>query len=266
LVAAQRTGMNLQRLHVGTMGWSYGFWKGNFYPQNLSSKEFLGFYAAQFNTVEVDSTFYRIPRTQSVMDWKQQTPPDFLFSLKFPKIITHVKMLKDCQEEAQVFVERVGLLQEKLGPLLLQFPYAFGNEHAPLLREFLRLLPKKHRYIVEIRNQKLLNDSFYSILRDNNVVLAWVGSPFMPLINEVTSDFVYIRWVGDRRSVNGTLSKIEMDKTADIKLWAERVKPFLDNQTQVFGYFSKYYSGYPPADIRELLKHYPDLNSESHAF
>ena len=236
------------------MGWSYIFWKGNFYPENLVSKEFLSFYATQFNTVEVDSTFYRIPRKQSVIDWKQQTPSGFLFSLKFPRIITHVKMLKNCQEETRLFLDRVGLLQKKLGPLLLQFPSSFRNEHALILRDFLGSLPKEHRYVVEIRNRKLLNDSFYSILRDYNVVLAWVDSPFMPLIREATSDFIYIRWEGDRRSVSGTLGKIEIDRTDSIKLWAERIKHFLGSQTDVFGYFSKYYSGYPPADIRELLK------------
>jgi uncharacterized protein YecE (DUF72 family) len=244
----------MRRVHIGTMGWSYNFWKENFYPENLSSKEFLTYYARQFNTVEVDNTFYRIPSKQTVTAWKEQAPSDFLFSLKFPKIITHVKMLKDCQEEARVFLERVGLLQEKLGPLLLQFPYAFGNEHVPLLREFLETLPKEHRYVVEVRNRKLLNDSLFSTLRDRNVVLAWVDSPFMPLINEVTSDFIYIRWEGDRRKVNGTIGKIEVDKTTSIKLWAERIRKFLENQTEVFGYFSKYYSGHPPSDAREFLK------------
>ena len=236
------------------MGWSYSFWRGNFYPENLSSKEFLAYYAKQFNTVEVDSTFYRIPRKQNVVDWKEQTPSGFLFSLKFPRIITHVKMLKDCQEEARVFLDRVGLLQEKLGPLLLQFPYAFGNEHVPLLREFLDTLPKECRYVVEIRNKKLLSDSFYSILRNSDAVLAWVDSPFMPPINEVTSDFIYIRWEGDRRTVNGTLGRIEVDRTTHIKSWADKIKQFLDRQTEVFGYFSKYYSGHPPADAHELLK------------
>jgi uncharacterized protein YecE (DUF72 family) len=244
----------MRRVHIGTMGWSYNFWKENFYPENLTSKEFLTYYARQFNTVEVDNTFYRIPSKQTVIAWKEQAPSGFLFSLKFPKIITHVKMLKDCQEEARVFIERVGLLQEKLGPLLLQFPYAFGNEHAPLLRDFLNTLPKEHRYVVEVRNRKLLNDNLYSTLRDRNVVLAWVDSPFMPLINEVTSDFIYIRWEGDRRKVNGTIGKIEADKTTSIKLWAERIRKFLENQTEVFGYFSKYYSGYPPSDVREFLK------------
>jgi uncharacterized protein YecE (DUF72 family) len=107
---------------------------------------------------------------------------------------------------------------------------------------------------VEVRNRKLLNDSLYSTLRDRNVVLAWVDSPFMPLINEVTSDFIYMRWEGDRRKVNGTIGKIEVDKTTSIKLWAERIRRFLENQTEVFGYFSKYYSGHPPSDVREFLK------------
>jgi uncharacterized protein YecE (DUF72 family) len=236
------------------MGWSYNFWKGNFYPENLASKEFLAYYAKQFDTVEVDSTFYRIPRRQSVLDWKEQTPEGFVFSLKFPQVITHVKMLKDCQEEVTVFLERVGLLQEKLGALLLQFPYAFGVEQASLLRDFLRTLPAKHRYVVEVRNRKLLNGELYSVLRDNNVVLAWVDSPFMPLIDEVTSDFIYVRWEGDRRRVKGTLGRIEVDRSEKIKQWADRLKPFLEAQVEVFGYFSKYYSGYPTSDVNEFLK------------
>jgi uncharacterized protein YecE (DUF72 family) len=244
----------MRKIHVGTMGWSYSFWRENFYPRNLASRGFLAYYATQFDTVEVDSTFYRIPRRQSVVDWREQTPSGFLFSLKFPRMITHVRMLKDCQEETRVFLDRVGLLQEKLGPLLLQFPYSFGDEHVPLLREFLETLPKEHRYVVEVRNRKLLNDSFYSILRDSHAVLAWVDSPFMPLVNQVTSDFIYMRWEGDRRRVNGTLGKTEVDRAANIRLWADRIKPFTDSQKEVFGYFSKYYSGYPPADARALLK------------
>jgi uncharacterized protein YecE (DUF72 family) len=240
-------------LRVGTMGWSYGFWKGNFYPEKLSSKEFLAYYAKEFNTVEVNSTFYRIPRRQSVLDWKEQTPEGFVFSLKFPQVITHVKMLENCQGETSVFLERVELLKEKLGSLLLQFPYAFGMEHVPLLRDFLQNLPKEHRYVVEVRNRKLLNDSFYSVLRDNNVVLAWVDSPFMPQISEVTSDFIYVRWEGDRRRVKGTLGRMEVDRAEKIKLWADRIKPFLERQTEVFGYFSKYYSGHSPSDAEALL-------------
>jgi len=242
------------RVHVGTMGWSYGFWKSSFYPESLGSKEFLGYYAEQFGTVEVDSTFYRIPRKQSVLDWKEQTPEGFLFSLKFPQVITHIKMLANCQEETGVFLERVSLLKEKLGVLLLQFPYAFGTEHVTLLRDFLQTLPKKHRYAVEVRNRKLLNEGFYSVLRDSNVAFAWVDTPFMPEISEETSNFIYVRWEGDRRRVNGTFGRIEVDRKTQIKAWADKLKPFLEKDTEVFGYFSKYFSGHPPSDVHGFLK------------
>jgi uncharacterized protein YecE (DUF72 family) len=240
-------------LHVGTMGWSYGFWRGNFYPEGLSSREFLGFYGSRFGTVEVDGTFYRIPRRQSVIDWGEQTPEGFVFSLKFPRVVTHVKMLRDCWEETGVFLERVGVLGEKLGVLLLQFPYAFGVERVGVLRDFLAGLPGDRRYVVEVRNRKLLNEGLFGVLRDFNVVLAWVDSPFMPQISEVTSDFLYVRWEGDRRRVKGTLGRREVDRAESIRVWADRLKPFLDEQKTVFGYFSKYYSGHSPSDAMELL-------------
>jgi uncharacterized protein YecE (DUF72 family) len=107
--------------------------------------------------------------------------------------------------------------------------------------------------VVEVRNRKLLNDNFYSVLRDNDVVLAWVDSPFMPQISELTSDFIYVRWVGDRRSVKGTLGRKEVDRTERINAWAEKLKPHLEEDTEVFGYFSKYYSGHSPSDAEALL-------------
>ena len=241
------------RIHVGTMGWSYSFWKGNFYPETLTTKEFLTHYAKQFNTVEVESTFYRIPRAQSLKDWQAQTPENFVFSLKFPKVITHDKMLENCSEETSVFLERVRLLKEKLGALVLQFPSTFGIKHIPLLNNFLRTLPKEYHYVVEVRNRKLLNDKFYSVLKDNKVVLAWADSPLMPQISEVTSDFIYIRWLGDPRHIKGNLGRIEVDRKAQIKAWAEKIKPFLERKDEVFGYFSKYYSGYSPSDAKNLI-------------
>jgi uncharacterized protein YecE (DUF72 family) len=184
---------------------------------------------------------------------EKQVPQGFLFSLKFPRVITHIKMLKNCQKEVEVFLERVNLLQDKIGVLLLQFPSTFGTKHVTLLLDFLQNLPKTQRYAVEVRNQKLLNKNFYPVLRDNNVALAWVDSPFISKLNEVTSNFIYIRWKGDRRQIKGTLGRKETNKIAKIKAWTDRIKPLLEKQTEVFGYFSKYYSGYPPSDVRELL-------------
>jgi uncharacterized protein YecE (DUF72 family) len=244
----------MSNIHIGTMGWSYDFWKGNFYPEGLAASEFLAYYSKQFDTVEVDSTFYRIPRKQTVLDWKEQTTPGFLFSLKFPRVITHVKMLRDCQEETGVFLERVELLEDKLGPLLLQLPPAFRDDRINLVRVFLKGLPKEHRYVVEVRNPKMLNDTLYSILRESEVALAWVDSPSMPFIDEITGDFIYVRWEGDRKRVNGTLGKIEVDNKANLKSWVNKMKPYFGKQTEVFGYFSKYYSGLPTSDVHEFLR------------
>jgi uncharacterized protein YecE (DUF72 family) len=241
----------MQNLHLGTIGWSYNFWKGKFYPNKTNPKDYLAYYSTQFNTVEVDSTFYRIPTPPTVTNWKQQTPESFLFSPKFPQLITHIKMLKDCKYETDVFLDRVNLLGEKLGPLLLQFPPNFGVEHMPVLADFLHAMPEKHRYVVEIRNKSWLNQEFYSLLRDNKVALAWADTPLMSEISEVTADFLYVRWEGDRKKVKGTLGAIEADRTGDLKLVAEKIKPFLSKMA-VFGYFGKYYSGFPPSDIVSL--------------
>jgi uncharacterized protein YecE (DUF72 family) len=242
----------MQNLHLGTIGWSYNFWKSKFYPNKTAPKDYLAYYASQFNTVEVDSTFYRIPTQSTVTNWKQQTPENFMFSLKFPQVITHIKMLKDCQYETGVFLDRASQLGEKLGPLLLQFPPNFGVEHLPDLEDFLQKLPKQHRYVVEVRNKSWLKQEFYSILRANKVALAWADSPLMAQISEVTADFLYVRWEGDRKKVKGTLGKIEVDRAGDLKLEADKIKPFVSKQIEVFGYFGKYYSGYPPSDIANL--------------
>jgi uncharacterized protein YecE (DUF72 family) len=242
----------MKNLHLGTIGWSYSFWKDKFYPSKTASKDFLVYYASRFDTVEVDSTFYRIPTRQAVTNWMSQTPKDFKFSLKFPNVITHIKMLVDCERETNFFLERTKILNGKLGPLLLQFPPNFGVDRLPDLADYLKRLPKTNRYVVEVRSKGWLNADFYSLLRASNAALAWVDSPNMPLTAEVTSDFLYVRLEGDRKVVNGTLGKIEADTRENLQVWAERLKPYLTGKMEVFGYFGKYYSGYPPSDVDYL--------------
>ena len=244
----------MHNLHLGTIGWSYNFWEGKFYPAKTASKDYLSYYASRFNSVEVDSTFYRIPTKQTVTNWKQQTPNSFVFSLKFPQIITHVKMLRDCQSETNAFLDRANSLGEKLGPLLLQFPPNYSAEHMPELANYLKKLPQQHRYAVEVRDETWLKSEFYSLLKENNAAFAWVDSPKMPQILEVTTDFLYIRLEGDRRKVNGTLGRIEVERQQDLEVWAKKIKPSLDKGNDVFGYFGKYYSGYPPSDVGYLQK------------
>lgn len=252
MAAAERK-RSITSLHLGTIGWSYNFWKGNFYPKKTTSKNFLAYYSSRFNTVEVDSTFYRMPTPKTITNWKNQTPDDFMFSLKFPNVITHIKMLKECQAETVRFLERAKLLGKKLGPLLLQFPPRFGVEHLPDLTKFLNELPKLNRYVVEIRNGGFLNQEFYELLKANGVAFAWVDSPNMPTVEQVTADFLYLRLEGDRKQVNGTLGKIETDQTDALKCWSEKLALPINKRTEIFGYFGKYYSGFPPSDVELFL-------------
>jgi uncharacterized protein YecE (DUF72 family) len=243
--------MNLA--HIGTIGWSYEHWIGNFYPQTTRKKDLLPEYSKHFSTVEVDSTFYRIPNLTTIKKWKEQTPKDFIFSIKFPKAITHDMMLKNSLDKTNFFIKRISSLNSKLGPLLMQFPYMFKPNQTNLLKDFLHGLPKRKRFVVEVRNRKWLEKGFYSLLRDNGIALALVDHPWMPEIEEITTNFTYIRWEGDRKHINGTLGRIERDRTDDTMKWARKIKNYVDESREVYGYYGKFYSGHSPTDAKKLL-------------
>jgi uncharacterized protein YecE (DUF72 family) len=242
----------MPNLYLGTIGWSYDFWKGKFYPSKTPAKDYLAYYASQFNTVEVDSTFYRIPTAEAVANWEKQTLENFLFSFKFPGRITHIRQLVNCQDETDVFLSRLDLLGAKVGALLMQFPPNFGIEHLNDLEVYLNGLPKNHRYAVEFRNKGWLNSEVFAVLRDNHVALAWTDRPLMDKIKELTADFLYVRWEGDRKKVKGTLGEIEVERTEDLRFEAEKIRPLLQTHMPIFGYFGKFYSGYPPSDVIAL--------------
>ena len=244
----------IEKVHVGTMGWSYRFWSGRLYPKGLKPKEFLTEYAKHFNSVELDNTFYKTPSSSTVKGWKEQTPEGFKFSAKFPRLITHVKRLQNCEKEVDLFISSMSQLQTKLGPLLLQFPSTFGCRQLPSLQSFLLSLPKSCRYAVEVRNKSLLGEKLYSILRESRVAFALTGQLSASLVEETTADFAYVRWQGDRGKVTGTLGKTEVDRAEDMRKWAEKIAVLLNRGLEVFGYFSKYYSGYPPDDAEQFLR------------
>jgi uncharacterized protein YecE (DUF72 family) len=248
----------MARIRVGTMGWSYGFWVGNFYPEGVDSRGLLSEYAKRFDTVEIDSTFYRIPSQSTVGEWKAQTPGDFVFSAKFPRRITHVKKLEDCEGDVRVFISNISLLDEKLGPLLLQFPPFFKPDKFAILKDFLAGLPKGKRFAVEVRDRRWLEDRFHSMLRDAGVALAMLDRPDYPSIDVLTADFAYIRLEGDPKEIKGTTGAVERDREADIEEWAKRIIKMAES-TEVFVYFSKYFSSHPPTDARRLLSYLSTL-------
>jgi uncharacterized protein YecE (DUF72 family) len=236
------------------MGWSYNFWKETFYPSTLKPNEYLKYYSSQFDTVEVNNTFYRIPNEKTILSWKDQTPPNFLFSLKFPRKITHLKMLIDAEEDTTFFLKRIDKLKEKLGILLLQFPANFTEKKIPYLKQYLCELPKRYQYAVEFRNKNLLNKELFAILNKNNIALVWTDKISSPKMEKLTADFLYIRWEGNRKKINGTKGKTELDQKKFIEKWAIKIGKNIYKTSKIFGYFSKYFSGNPTKDAKILLK------------
>ena len=162
-------------LLVGTSSWSNSDWLGSFYPANLKPGQFIEAYARKFPAVEIDSTYYSIPPAHVVANWRDKTPPGFIFTAKIPGVITHEKVLKDCQAEFTSFLNNISLLGDRLGPLLLQFPY-FNRNAFPsrqpfdrLLKPFLQSLPKEFKFALEIRNKNWISWDFLEMLREHQV-------------------------------------------------------------------------------------------------
>lgn len=233
----------IPNLRVGTSSWSAGSWVGPFYPPGTRPADFLPVYSQHFDTVEVDSTFYRAPSKEMVKNWYARTPAGFIFAAKFPQTITHEKVLLDCDAETTEFVGTMELLGEKLGPLLLQFPYfshetfATSAEFTARLIRFLDSLPSGHSYAVEIRNKNWLTAPFVDLLRQKNVALALVDQGWMPAIDQLsarldvlTAGFTYVRLLGDRHAIEKqtkTWDRIIVNRERETQTWVRYVRQFL---------------------------------------
>jgi uncharacterized protein YecE (DUF72 family) len=257
-------------IYLGTSSFTASGWEGNFYPAGMKSHEFLSYYATQFSTVEVDSTFYGTPVASTVTSWYEKTPPDFLFAAKVPQIITHEKVLLDCEAEADEFLTRMELLHEKLGPLLLQFPhfdrYAFNSaaEFLPRLRFFLKRVQGMfpYKFAVEIRNKSWLDARFADALREYNAALVLNDTSFVPRPWEmkeqfdlVTADFLYVRWLGDRKGIEKqtkTWDKAIVDREGDLRNWVELLRRLVSDKRirKIVAYANNHYAGHGPATVK----------------
>ena len=241
----------MKTAYIGAMGWSYKQWHGKLYPQELKLSEYLQEYSKHFNSVELNNTFYRIPSIKTVENWRKQTPLGFTFAAKFPRSISHSRTIGMDDEKLGVFLRNIGYLQEKLGPLLLQLPPNL-QEKREELEAFLSKLPDQHRYAVEFRHKTWFIPEVYEVLSRYEVALVIVDPPWLPVTDEITSDFTYIRWQGDRKKVTGERGVVEVDQNDNTKEWGRKIGKLLES-IDVYGYFSKHYSGYPPQDIEDLM-------------
>jgi uncharacterized protein YecE (DUF72 family) len=198
-------------IHVGTSGYAYKEWKGKFYPEKISPKEMLHFYAGRLGTVEINNTFYRMPKASVLTSWAEQVPGDFVFALKAPQVITHVKRLRDVSEETEYLFRTLSVLDGKLGPVLFQFPKSFRADR-PALQEFLSLIPGDRNCAFEFRSPSWLDAGMPDLLREKGFSLCTADSDENPAKEIIgTAPWGYLRL---RRS----------DYTdADLSEWLERI-------------------------------------------
>jgi uncharacterized protein YecE (DUF72 family) len=211
-------------IYLGTSAFTAAGWEKAFYPAGMKPPEYLSYYARKFHTVEIDSTFYRTPSVFTVEGWRNKTPENFIIAAKLPHVITHEKCLLECNEEFGEFIETMSILGNRLGPLLLQFPYfntdifQSGVQFLSRLKAFFQKLPPNKKFAVEIRNKRWIKPQFLDLLREHNGAFVLQDQEWMPRPadifqnhNPITADFTYIRWLGDRKEIE-KLTKV-WDKT-----------------------------------------------------
>lgn len=241
------------RVLLGTQGFSFDDWVGPFYPEGTSKRQYLEQYVTHFPTVEIDATFYATPRESVVAGWRQRTPPGFIFSAKFPQLITHEKKLAEARGDAEAFVGRMQTLGDKLGVLILQFAYGFTPEHFDRLDQFLAELPAGPRYAVEVRNRKWLQTEFGEMLSQHNVALVLQDLHYMPRLDRTTADFTVIRWLGRRKDVE-VFDRVQIDRSEELAWWTEAVQRFIEEGMDIYGYFNNHFAGHSPASVRQFAE------------
>jgi uncharacterized protein YecE (DUF72 family) len=244
--------------NIGCSGWSYEGWKGNFYPKDMENKDYLSYYSKFFKFVEIDSTYYNIPSRSSVRSWKDKTPEDFKFSLKFPKVITHEKKLEDVVKPLSILFYSLEPLIEKTLTLLIQLP-PFLSEKKGFnpLQGMIRHLDKRFRYSLEARHSSWFNDNLYDLLRENNISLVWSVRDKLvsPLI--VTSDQVYLRFIGDRSISEKDFGMIVKDRRKEMLEYVKKVRETQNensNINDVLIAFNNHFAGFGPQSVNDFLK------------
>jgi uncharacterized protein YecE (DUF72 family) len=267
------------RVRIGTSSWSAKEWVGPFYPEGTEPRDFLPQYGTHFDAVETDATYYRVPTRSMVRGWFERTPDGFSMSAKFPRSICHagekaqpdpgkILDLDVSARDRNEFLAAMLELGPKCGPLVLQFPYFNKNAFPgpkPFLEKldrFLSALPPNFRYAVEIRNKMWIKPELMEILRRHSAAFVLVDQAWMPHADElpkridpVTTDFAYIRLLGDRKEIEAitkTWEKEVIDRTEKLVRWANVIRVLRDRVPETFAFANNHYAGHGPSTVRKL--------------
>jgi uncharacterized protein YecE (DUF72 family) len=235
-------------VRVGCSGWNYADWRGRLYPKGLGPARWLSRYAEQFDTVEVNSTFYRLASRDAVARWVEQTPDDFVFAVKASRYLTHVRRLRELEQGIHRFYERIMPLVEagKLGPVVWQLPPNFQRDDA-LLAGALELLPPG-RHCFEFRHPSWFGEPVYRLLGEHNAALVIGDHPKWPFqARELTADWTLVRLHHGHRGRRGNYSESELDD------WARRIQGW-SRRAEVFVYFNNDWEGFAVENGRSLKR------------
>ena len=240
----------MEPVRIGCSGWNYADWRGLVYPRGLPPSRWLVHYATLFDTVEVNSTFYRLASRDAVATWLEQTPPDFLFALKASRFLTHMKRLTDMEQGVERFYERIEPLlgTPKLGPVLWQLPERFPRDDDRLAGALERLPPGRHCF--EFRHASWFNPEVYALLRRHDVALAIGDHPTRPFQSyEMTASWTFVRFHWGARGRRGNYSDRELEE------WSRRIARWR-RKVEVLAYFNNDWEGFAIRNglrLRKLL-------------
>jgi len=254
-------------LHLGTCAWSFEDWRGSFYPAHLGHGRWLEFYSECFGSVEVDSTFYAVPSRHTTEHWREVTPPDFLFSVKMPREITHDHKLHDAQTLLAGFLKSLEPLGEKLACVLVQLPPYFTLRHdEQILRNFVRSLPSHPRFAIEFRDPAWHQSRIVHLLEKHRVCWAWHDMSALSRATEgpldampLTTDFVYLRLLGDIKTKYDQRGErlhryagLQWDRAEGLDLWALCIEQRMGTVGRVLAYANNHFEGFAPETLRRL--------------
>ena len=232
---------------MGCSGWQYKHWRGNLYPIDLPASRWLEHYAAHFDTVELNNSFYRLPSAENFSAWRQRVPAGFVYAVKASRYLTHLKKLKEPAEPLQLFFSRARALRERLGPVLYQLPPRWRLD-LDRLATFLRALPKSRQHAIEFRDASWYVDDTYNLLQRHRVALCIHDMAGAATGQILVGPFVYLRLHGPQRYA-GRYSD------AALARWAEWIAEATRNRTPAYIYFNNDIGGHAPRDairLREL--------------
>jgi uncharacterized protein YecE (DUF72 family) len=240
-------------IRLGAQGWAYTDWIGSFYPPASKQEDYLPFYSRVFDTVECDTTFYHPPKPAIARSWEKRVPAHFRFAAKVPQRITHESRLSRMGDSMKAFVTALEPLGPKLGPLLVQLPAEFTRDAGTegLLGRFLAACPKDVRIAVEFRHRSWHTAATWDLLRKHRVAVAWTEWRDLPRVTEVTADFLYLRWLGDRREIE-RYTHVQIEREASFAAWQADLERALPEVREVFGYFNNHWAGHSPASANAM--------------